>query len=272
VPARTSQRRKDLNRDEIVIRSCKAISELQACANLEKRVWGFPDIDVEPVRSYVVATHIGGQVIGAFLKHELVGFVMALPGVRNGRPYLYSRALAVHERYRNAGVGRRLKLFQRELALSNGFELIEWTFDPLEIKNAFFNLERLGAVSRRYLKNQYGSMSSRLQGGVPSDRLVAEWWLRAPGVVSVLKSEARTPIKPVATVVVPFEIHAWKASNRGRALALKEQSQIRKKFLQAFSKSLIAVGVESDEKGNGQYLLVSLGQVLGQRCELALEN
>ena len=88
--------------------------------------------------------------------------------------------------YRNAGLGRRIKFFQREDALARGFELIEWTFDPLEIKNAYLNVEKLGAIARRYSVNQYGFTSSPLQGGLPSDRLVAEWWLKSKRVESLL--------------------------------------------------------------------------------------
>ncbi len=88
--------------------------------------------------------------------------------------------LGVVDDYRNAGVGRRLKLAQREEALARGIDLVEWTFDPLEIKNAFFNIERLGAIVRRYVQNQYGITASPLHGGLPTDRCVAEWWLRSP--------------------------------------------------------------------------------------------
>ena len=130
--------------DEIVVRSCNGMDELQACTDLEKQIWNFSDRDVVPRRLNVVAQHVGGQVIGAFDDGNLAGFAMSLPGVHNGRPYLHSRALAVSEKYRNAGLGRKLKLFQREDALAKGFDLIEWTFDPLEIKNAYLNIERLG--------------------------------------------------------------------------------------------------------------------------------
>src|SRR6202012_2433270 len=100
--------------------------------------------------------------------------------------YLHSHMLAVLPEYRNAGLGRRLKLAQRDDALSRGFDLMEWTFDPLEIKNAYFNLERLGAIARRYNVNQYGITSSPLQGGLPTDRLVAEWWLKSKRVEQLL--------------------------------------------------------------------------------------
>src|SRR5512146_2460491 len=102
--------------------------------------------------------------------------------MRGRHSYLHSHMMGVRESYRNAGLGRRVKLFQREDALARGFELIEWTFDPLEIKNAFLNLERLGAIARRYYVNQYGIFSSPLQGGLPTDRLGAEWWLKSKRV------------------------------------------------------------------------------------------
>ena len=117
---------------------------------------------------FVVATKIGGHVMGAFDtsgersgKSELVGFALAIPGMRNGHCYLHSHMLAVRQQYRNGGLGRRMKLSQREDALARGFELMEWTFDPLEIKNAYLNIEMLGAITPRYNVNQYGITSSR---------------------------------------------------------------------------------------------------------------
>src|SRR5205807_6359307 len=130
-----------------------------------------------------------GQVIGAFDGDLVIGFAMAFPGYKAGRPYLHSHMLAVLPEYRNAGLGRRLKLAQRQEALSRGFDLMEWTFDPLEIKNAHLNIVRLGAIARRYQPDFYGPSSSPLQGGLPTDRLYAEWWLRSPRVRSVLGEE-----------------------------------------------------------------------------------
>jgi predicted GNAT superfamily acetyltransferase len=175
---------------EIIIRKCDVLEEMQACFALQKEVWGFADADLIPVRMFVVAGKIGGQVIGAFAgqggANELLGFALALPGTRNGHGYLHSQMLAVREPYRNGGLGRRIKLYQREDALARGFELMEWTFDPLEIKNAYLNIEKLGAIARRYNVNQYGITSSPLQGGLPTDRLVAEWWMKSKRVVAVL--------------------------------------------------------------------------------------
>jgi len=159
----------------IAIRKCQGLEEMRACVALQKEVWNFSDAELVPLRLFVVAEKIGGQVIGAFEGKELVGFALAVPGARGGHAYLHSHMLAVRKEYRNAGLGRRIKLFQRDDALARQFELIEWTFDPLEIKNAYLNIEKLGAISRRYNINQYGITSSPLQGGLPTDRLVAEW-------------------------------------------------------------------------------------------------
>src|SRR4051794_13972047 len=136
---------------------------------------------------FVVASKIGGQVIGAFHEENLVGFALSIPGSRNGHTYLHSHMLAVREQYRNAGLGRRLKLAQRDDAIARGFELMEWTFDPLEIKNAYLNIEKLGVIVRRYTLNQYGISSSPLQGGLPTDRCVAEWWLNSERVRDLLE-------------------------------------------------------------------------------------
>src|SRR5579864_4531084 len=121
-----------LMQGKVSIRICHKLDELEACVALQREVWSFSECDLIPSSMFVVANEIGGQVIGAFDEKELVGFALAFPGWRTGNPYLYSHMLAVQERYRNAGIGRELKLFQRRCALGRGFKLIEWTFDPLE--------------------------------------------------------------------------------------------------------------------------------------------
>jgi predicted GNAT superfamily acetyltransferase len=162
---------------------------------------------------------------------------------------------AVQERYRNSGVGRRLKLFQREDALSRDILLIEWTFDPLEIKNSFFNIRRLGAVARRYNINQYGVTTSSLHGGLPTDRLIAEWWLRSNRVERLLQGGTEPSFTTVQKVEVPAEVSAWKAAAATRERAAGIQTRNRKEFLQAFRKDLAVLGFERDEKGNGAFLL-----------------
>src|SRR6266446_9494507 len=159
------------------VRRCRETSEFAACVDLQKEVWQFSDIDLVPIRMFSVADKIGGQVFGCYEGNSLIGFALSIPGTRAGHPYLHSHMLAVRESYRNRGIGQRLKLAQRDDAVARGFELMEWTFDPLEIKNAHLNIARLGAICRRYQPDFYGPSSSPLQGGLPTDRLYAEWWL-----------------------------------------------------------------------------------------------
>ncbi len=249
----------------IVIRRCKGVphpspsgegaNEMQMCVELQKEVWGFSDIELVPLRLFVVADKIGGQVIGAFDGSELAGFAMSIPGVRDGRPYLHSHMLAVREGYRDRGLGRAIKLFQREDALANGIDLIEWTFDPLEIKNAYLNLEKLGAIARRYNVNQYGITTSPLQGGLPTDRLVAEWWLKSERVETVLRTGKRPAIKVELSVSIPAEIYEWKKSPETRGKALEVQTRARDQLLKAFGEGLACLGYERDERVNGKFLV-----------------
>src|SRR2546430_7745858 len=181
-----------MSADPVVMRHCHGLEELRACVALQKEVWNFSDSDLVPLRMFVVAQKVGGQVMGAFAGSEMIGFALSVPGTRSGHVYLHSHMLAVKKDHRNSGLGRRLKLFQREDALSRGIELIEWTFDPLEIKNAYLNIGKLGAIARRYTCNQYGMSSSPLQGGLPTDRLVAEWLARSKQVAGALGGQGNT--------------------------------------------------------------------------------
>ena len=177
----------------IDIRPLTQIDEFADAVRLQQEIWGFEDIELLPRRLFVVASKIGGQVLGAYDQAKMVAFSLCIPGLKpGGKLYLHSHMLGVLSPYRNTGLGRRMKLQQRDYGLANGIDLIEWTFDPLEIKNAFFNIERLGTIARRYVYNQYGTTSSHLHGGLPTDRLVAEWWIRTrraealPGLLRAL--------------------------------------------------------------------------------------
>jgi len=218
---------------------------------LQQEVWGFSDAELVPLRIFSLAPKIGGQVVGAWEGETLVGFAMAIPGNRNGHPYLHSHMVAVKEGHRDTGLGRRLKLFQREDAIARGYELMEWTFDPLEIKNAYFNLERLGAIARRYNVNQYGITNSPLQGSLPTDRLVAEWWMTSRRVQTLLSTGRHPPIQVEEHVAVPREIYNWKAQSAMRAKALQTQTRNRELLQAAFSRGLSCLGYERDAHGNG---------------------
>lgn len=239
----------------ITIRKCQGIDEFNACVALQKEVWRFDDLDIIPLRMFVVSEKIGGQIIGAFDGETLAGFAFSIPGSRNGHSYLHSHMLAVREAFRNFGLGRRLKLAQREDAIARGFELLEWTFDPLEIKNAYLNLVRLGAIARRYSVNHYGLSSSPLQGGLPTDRLVAEWWLKSKRVTDLLDRGSSPRFAAEQKISVPAQIYEWKSSDASRGKAAEIQKRNRQQFLDAFCGGLAALGYERDPEGNGSFLL-----------------
>jgi predicted GNAT superfamily acetyltransferase len=239
--------------NEIVIRDCASLDDFHQCVAVQQAVWGFDDRDLLPVRLFVVAHKIEGLIQGAFdSSGRMVGFSLAVPALRGSTVYFHSHMLAVLAEYREQGLGRRLKLQQRLEALGRGIRLIEWTFDPLELKNAYFNLERLGAIARRYLPNLYGIGSSPLHRGLPTDRLVAEWWLESPRVVARIKGESILESDISRRIAVPLEIPEARQEDR-KALA-DVQLDLRRQFQEAFSEGLAAVGFEIS-KTAGTYLL-----------------
>jgi predicted GNAT superfamily acetyltransferase len=259
----------------IRIRMCEGFDEYEACVQLQVDTWGYDESELIPRKTFLLAQKIGGQVIGAFeaeistkegekSTENLVGFAMSLPGIKteNGRaePYLHSHMLAVREGYRNRGIGGQLKRKQRDEALSRGIRRMEWTFDPLEIKNAFLNIHRLGATARTYRPDFYGVSSSRLQGGLPTDRLVAEWELDSPRVRDLLDGRPAAVNVIEERILVPASIYQWKASHADRERALAVQMENRQKFQQAFSQGLVVVGFSLDAEGNGVFELGSLAQ------------
>lgn len=227
--------------------------EFEQAVALQKTIWGFEEIELLPVRLFVVATKVGGQVFGAFDQGRMVGFLLAIPGLKpGGKTYLHSHMMGVLSEYRNSGIDRLLKLKQREEAVSRGIELIEWTFDPLEVKNAFFNIERLGAVVRRYVLNQYGTTTSTLHGGLPTDRCVAEWYIGSERVNSLLSQGSFVRPEVVARIEVPIAIQLWKQQDPARAR--EAQADITRQFQEHFRAGLAVTGFERAED-KGTYLL-----------------
>jgi predicted GNAT superfamily acetyltransferase len=241
---------------EIAIRNCSSLDDFRQCVAVQKAVWGFEDADLVPLRLFVVAQKIEGQILGAF-KHSghMAGFALAVPALKGSKVYLHSHMVGVLSEFQGQGIGRRLKLEQRRKALKRGINLIEWTFDPLELKNAYFNLERLGAIARRYVENQYGTSSSPLHRGLPTDRLIVEWWLDSPRVIARTKkthppeSGIRRRIAVPTTVADPA---------KGLKVSVSQiQTELRDQFQDAFSAGLAAVGFEVTENV-GTYLLGKL--------------
>jgi len=263
----------------IRIRPCEGFEEYEACVQLQIETWGYDETDIIPRKTFLLAQKIGGQVIGAFEEAEngsgrepeherkpanMVGFAMSLPGIQvhggEAQPYLHSHMLAVREGYRNRGLGVQLKKRQRLEALSRGIRHMQWTFDPLEIKNSFLNIHRLGAVARSYWPDFYGVSSSRLQGGLPTDRLLAEWVLDSPDVEAILEGRPAAARIIEDRILVPAAIYQWKASKADRKRALAVQLENRRRFQQAFSQGLAVVGFSLDAERNGVFKLGPLTQ------------
>jgi predicted GNAT superfamily acetyltransferase len=233
-------------------------SEFVDAVHLQQVIWGFEDVELLPVRLFVTATKVGGQAFGAYdndrTDGRMIGFCMAIPGIKpdGNKSYLHSHMLGVMKEYRNAGVGRMLKLEQRKDALARGIELMEWTFDPLEIKNAYFNMERLGAIVRRFVLNQYGTTSSKLHGGLPTDRCIAEWWLGSDRARCVVDAGGKAEHgEIVARIPVPAEIYSIKENDPAQAREI--QKRVSDQFLENFSKGLAVTGFERTPEA-GTYL------------------
>ena len=236
----------------IELRALTETRQFQEAVELQKTVWGFNDVELLPVRLFVVATKVGGQALGAFDGGTMVGFLLAIPGLKpGGGSYLHSHMLGVLADYRNKGVGRMLKLMQREDAIARGIDLVEWTFDPLELKNAFFNMERLGAIVRRYVENQYGTTTSPLHGGLPTDRCVAEWWLTSPHAEAVL--DGRPPERRVEErIEVPADIDVIRRAEPRRAREIQKTLGVH--LMGGFDRGLAVIGFERSANA-GIYLM-----------------
>ncbi len=163
----------------IEIRRLLELDQFIEAVQLQQDIWGFTDRELLPVRLFVVATKIGGHLFGAYDGERMVAFLVAIPGLKEAsQGYLHSHMMGVLPQYRNHGLGRRLKLAQREDAVSRGIALVEWTFDPLELKNAYLNLEKLGAVVMplfvQQLRHDHQSAASRLADRSAGSRVVGE--------------------------------------------------------------------------------------------------
>lgn len=170
---------------ELRFRDLHSADEFRQVMDLEARVWGFTDLnDMVTVPVFTITVKRGAILIGAFDAAErMVGFVYSIVGMKASRQVLqWSHMLGVLPEYRNSGLGRALKLAQRDKALAQGYELVEWTYDPLQAMNAHLNFTKLGVIAEEYHRNVYGESTSVLHKGTPTDRLVAQWWIARPHV------------------------------------------------------------------------------------------
>jgi predicted GNAT superfamily acetyltransferase len=243
---------------EIEYRQCSSVADFAECVRIQHVVWG-EAISV-PVPIFVVAHHTGGHVLGAFQDGRMIGFAQAFSALRDGKLFLHSHIVAVLPQFRDRGIGRRLKLFQREEALRRGIDLIEWTFDPLDLKNGYFNLTRLGVIVRRFLPNCYGLTDSPLHAGLPTDRLVAEWWLDSDRVKAALAGRRAPVSASPGRIEIPAELATLREADR--AAAARIQAKVREQFQKWFAKDYAATGVEGHDRGT-DYLLEPAEAVAG---------
>ena len=238
---------------QIAIRHCTSLADYDHCVGVEHATWG-PEISV-PNGIFIVAHHTGGQVFAAYEGPRMIGFTLAVVGVRkfgahagqitahgNYTPFLHSHLTAVLDEYRDRGVGRRLKLFQRQDALDRGFPLVEWTFDPLELKNGYFNMARLGVIVRRYIPNCYGITASPLHSGIPTDRFVPEWWLDSDRVRCIVEDRPLPHGRIADRISLPRNVGEIKANDADAAIRI--QSEFRARCERAFAAGLVVAGVE----------------------------
>ncbi len=243
---------------EIKMRECVTVAELAECVNLQREVFALPEIELSPVRHFIVTKNAGGFTLGAFVDEILVGFVLSIPAFLRGEKAFYSHMTAVKKDFQSYGIGAELKWAQREKALERQVKYIKWTFQPVQARNAFFNLEKLGAIIRHYESNFYGTdySTSHVQDGkhgLDSDRLFAEWHLRSEKVEKLAKGEEFEETGEILQKIeVPNNWDEIIKSDIKKAIA--EQNRVKAEFQKAFAKNLIAKGFERS-KTSPKYLL-----------------
>ena len=250
------------------------LDEFAAVVDLEREIWGPGYDEVVPVPILAPSVHRGGILIGAFDRDRMIGFVYSFPAIKHGRATQWSHMLGVVDEFRSEGVGRHLKELQRERALAMGLDLIEWTYDPMQALNAHLNFMKLGVVVEEYGENVYGQSASPLHAGNPTDRFIAEWWIR----------RERTPHDPIGAqrvnrmapagewlicadiqldldarrLMVEIPMGFTEMLSRAPELALDWRMATRKIFTSYFARGYRAVEFFLNrEAGTGAYLLIS---------------
>ncbi|CAN5229041.1 hypothetical protein BH10ACI1_BH10ACI1_13770 [soil metagenome] len=246
---------------EIEIRECETVNELGECVQLQRDVFALPEIEISPVRHFIVTKNAGGFTLGAFVENKLVGFVLSVPAILREEQAFYSHMAAVKKEFQSFGIGATLKWAQRKRSLEKGVKYIKWTFQPVQARNAFFNLEKLGAIVREYMPNFYGtdySTSHEQNGnfGLDSDRLFAEWHLESEKVkVLALGKKFTEKREVVRKIAIPNNWDMMVKNNIQSAIA--EQNRIKAEFQNAFANGLYCRSFERSET-NPKYLLYEI--------------
>ena len=252
---------------EPIIRECTTIEEFDNCISLQREAFGLPDLEISPRRHLIVSRQAGGWTLGAFIEERMVGFVHHLAAVTpNNEVFGYSHMMAVARDVQNLGIGARLKWAQRERVLSEGRDFIKWTWDPMQARNAHFNLNRLGVVVDSFGDNFYGtdyytdpSQKDGERAGLQSDRLFANWFLNSDRVRALAGGENHEiSERSVGSVAVPAE---WAALIKQDVIqARREQERVRAEFKTAFANGLVCAAFERGAE-QSKYLFFEKGSV-----------
>ena len=258
--------------NELFIKSLSTLEELQEVQQLETIVWG---MDCIPTHQTLTAVKNGGIVLGGYINDQLVGFQYSFPGFKDGKVFLCSHLLAIHPDHQKKGYGKLLKLAQREEARKKGYDLISWTYDPLESVNAHLNIGKLKAICRTYMEDCYGKLEGSLNEGLSTDRFMVEWNInqdrqtdedlpsQATHLVTIEKNEQGLPFikdyrldthEDVIAIPIPTEIQKMKKENL--SLAIDWRSKTRKIFEALFAKGYVVVGIERNKEDNIQHYIL----------------
>ena len=253
--------------DETIIRECTSIEDFDTCISLQREAFGLPDLEISPRRHLIVSRQAGGWTLGAFVGERMVGFVHHLAAVKgDSEIFGYSHMMAVARDFQNKGVGAQLKWAQRARALSEGRRYIKWTWDPMQARNAHFNLNRLGVIVDTYADNFYGTdynsdpnQTADEKPGLQSDRLFGNWYLSSTRVDALSRGEVASVSATIAGAIrIPAE---WaKLIREDIEKARDEQVRVRAEFKQAFAEGLVCAGFERGEK-ESSYLLFQSQEV-----------
>jgi predicted GNAT superfamily acetyltransferase len=250
--------------EAVEIRRIATWGEYEACVALQREVWGPAFAECVPAAILMVTQRIGGVVAGAFGHDgQLVGFVFGMTGVEHGRLVHWSDMLAVQSGLRGRGIGRQLKLFQRDAVRAIGVGTMYWTFDPLVARNARLNLVTLGAGVAEYVTDMYGAVtSSALHQGLGTDRFIVAWQLddataSTPGTETPLAQCAGIPElntlpndrmpagAPAVRISIP--LHIDRIQKTSLAEAGRWRAETRRAFLWSFEHGFRVSGYYREE-------------------------
>ena len=225
----------------IVIRQVETFAELRAVEEMQKEVWGVPDLDVVPLTHLIAAQAAGGVLLGAFDRKTLVGFVYGFVAQEDGEIAHHSHMLAVKHAYRNFNLGYKLKLAQREAVLAHGINLITWTFDPLQSLNAYFNFAKLGVICDRYMIDFYGEEAASFLHQTGTDRFWVKWQLNSPRVVKRITKADLSLEDPADKILVeiPGDINAVQQESPETAREWRQRT--RRAFTEAMDAGYVVV-------------------------------